>query len=176
MTQQCQVRRQPFPVAAIVDDDLVVRVGQATRVLLPRIGLSNRLNFSSTARLLVMTKLYAPLPVEDKVVEVRELLRSEPVQPQVVEDEKVRCKKVPDGAIHGVVHSALSHGLEEVVGVDETHGVSGAGGGVAQCLGQEALACAVRSYQEDVFVRHLQHFPIQPTVKPGTKRPILLMQ
>ena len=51
------MRRQPFPVAGALDDNLVAGVGYAVQGAVARIGSSNRLSHSSTARLLVMTKL-----------------------------------------------------------------------------------------------------------------------
>ena len=52
----------------------------------------------------------------------------------------------------GVVHPGLGHGPEEVVGVEEADGMSGADGGVAQGLGQEGLADAGGTHQQDVLV------------------------
>ena len=49
-------------------------------------------------------------------------------------------------------HPGLSHGLEEVVGVVEADAVTGADSGVAEGLGQEALADADGPHQEDVLV------------------------
>ena len=51
-----------------------------------------------------------------------------------------------------MVHPGLSHGLEEVVGVVEADAVTGADSGVAEGLGQEALADADGPHQEDVLV------------------------
>ena len=67
------------------------------------------------------------------------MLGGEPVESQVVQDERVRGQEGPEAAAHRDVHPSLGHGFEEAVGMDEAHGVSGADGGVAQGLGQEAL-------------------------------------
>ena len=62
------------------------------------------------------------------------------VETQVVQYEQVGGQEGPEGALHGIVHPGLGHGLEVVVGVDEAEGVPRPDGGVAQGLGQEALA------------------------------------
>ena len=46
----------------------------------------------------------------------------------------------------------MGHGFEKAFGMDEAHGVSGADGGVAQGLGQEALPDTRRPHQENMFV------------------------
>ena len=46
-----------FPIAGSLDDELVAGVGESVQGDLPRMGSSKRLSHSSTARLLVMTKL-----------------------------------------------------------------------------------------------------------------------
>ena len=61
------------------------------------------------------------------------------MESQVVQDEQVRGQERPEGAVHRDVHPSLGHGFEKAVGMDEAHGASGADGGVAQGLGQEAL-------------------------------------
>ena len=65
------------------------------------------------------------MAVEDELVEVRWLLGGEPAQAQIIEDEQVGVGEGPKGMFQGVVDSGLGHGFEEVVGVDETHGVAG---------------------------------------------------
>ncbi len=45
-----------------------------------------------------------------------------------------------EGAVHRVIHPHQGHGSEEVVGMEETDGVPGHDGGVAEGLSQEALA------------------------------------
>ena len=61
------------------------------------------------------------------------------MEAQVVQDEQVGGQERPEGAVHGVVHPGLGHGLGEIVGMDEPHVVTGADGSVAQGLGEEAL-------------------------------------
>ena len=92
------------------------------------------------------------MAVEDEVIQVGGLLGGEPVQAEVIQNEQIGCDEGPEGAVQGVVDPGLCHGLEEVVGVAEAYGVSGADGRVAQGLGQKGLADAGRSHQEDVFV------------------------
>ena len=74
------------------------------------------------------------------------MLSIQPVQPEVVQDEQIGCQEGSEGAVCGVVDSGLSHGFEEAVGV------SGADGGIAEHLGEEALADASGSHQQDVLV------------------------
>ena len=74
------------------------------------------------------------------------------MESEVVEDKQIGREEGPEGAVCRVVYSGLGHGSEEVVGVDETDGMSGADGSVAQGLGEEALADASPTYQEDVLV------------------------
>ena len=50
---------------------------------------------------------------------------------QVIQDEQVWGEERAEGPVHGVVHSGLGHGPEEVVGVNEAYGVSRPDGGVA---------------------------------------------
>ena len=56
-----------------------------------------------------------------------------------------------EGALQGVVHPGLTHRPEVAVGVDEAHGVSGPDRSIAQGLGQEALAHAGGSHQQDTL-------------------------
>ena len=53
------MEREFFTVAGPFDDDLVASVGQAVLGAVAQDGASKRLSHSSTARLLVMTKLEA---------------------------------------------------------------------------------------------------------------------
>ena len=92
------------------------------------------------------------MPVEDEFVEVGGLLGGQAMETQVIEDEQVGREERPEGAVCRVVHSGLGQGSEEVVGVAEAHGVSGADGGVAQGLGEEALADTGGAHQQDVLV------------------------
>ena len=45
------------------------------------------------------------------------------MEAQIIQDEEVGSQEGPEGTVYGVVPSGLSHGFEEVVGMDETHGV-----------------------------------------------------
>ena len=60
----------------------------------------------------------------------------------VIKDEQVGRPEGPADTVGGIVHSGLSHGLEEVVVVDETHSMAGADGGVVKGLVQENLVDA----------------------------------
>ena len=62
-------------------------------------------------------------------IEIGSPLGGEPMQTEVVEDEQIGRHEGPDGMVHRV--GDPSHGLEEVVGVDEAHGASGADDRVA---------------------------------------------
>ena len=110
--------RGALAIVGSFDDDLVSwRWPGRSRALLPRIGSSKRLSHSSTARLLVMTKLDAPVPVEDKFIQIGGLLGVEPVQPQVVADEQVWRQEGPEAGAHRVVDPGPGHGFEEVISV-----------------------------------------------------------
>ena len=94
-----------------------------------------------------MTILGRPDGVEGELIQVRRLLLGDLVQAKVAQDEQIGCEGGPESPIQGVVHSGLGHGLEQIVGVDEAYGVSGADGRVAQGPGEETLAHASRSPQ-----------------------------
>ena len=74
------------------------------------------------------------------------------MQAQVIQDQQVRSQEGAEGALQGVVHPGPGHDFEEVVGVAEADGVAGPDGGVAEGLGQEALAHAGGSHQQHVLV------------------------
>ncbi len=119
---------------------------------MPRMGSSKRLSRSSTARSLVMTMLDTRCRSKDEFAEVRRLLRGEVVQPQVIEGKQLGGKEGPESAVHRVVNPSLGHGFEEAVGIDEAYGVSGADGGVAAGLGQEALPDASSAHQQHMLM------------------------
>ncbi len=50
-----------------------------------------------------------------------------------------------EGEVYGVVHSGMSHGPEEVVGVEEAYGVPGHYGGVDEGLTRKLLPTPVGS-------------------------------
>ena len=50
----------------------------------------------------------------------------------VIKDEQVGRAEGPEGTVGGVAHSGLSHGLEAVVGVAQTHSMAGASGRVVK--------------------------------------------
>ena len=109
-----------------------------------------------------------PMAVEDEFVQVGGLLGGEPVESQVVEDEQIGAQEGPKGAVHGVVHLDLSHGLGEVTGVYETRGVPGADGRIAQSLGDETRQRRIRyrttSNPQPLVnaAEHLQPLPGEP--------------
>ena len=57
------------------------------------------------------------MAIENQFVEIGGLLWREPVPAEVVEDEQIGG---PEGTVQRVVDPSLGHGLEEVIGVDET--------------------------------------------------------
>ena len=103
-----------------------------------------------------------------------------PVQAEVVHDQQVRCQKGADCALQRVVHPGLGHGSEIVVGVDEAHCVPGPDGGIAQGLGQEALAHSGRSDEQHVLApgQELQGEGgvQQPSVQGDGRRPVEVLQ
>ena len=92
------------------------------------------------------------MPIEDEFVQIGGLLGSQAMEAQVIEDEQVGGQEGPEGAVCRVVHSGLGQGLEEVISMAEAHGMSGSDGGVAQGLGEEALADTGGAHQQDVLV------------------------
>ena len=60
--------------------------------------------------------------------------------------------KGAEGLVRGVVHPGLSHGPEEVVGMDEADGMAGSDGSISEGLSDEALAHADRPDEQDVLV------------------------
>ena len=144
--------RQPFPVAGTLDDNLEAGVGQAVRSAVAQDGIVEQAEPLVHGPVAGDDETGWPMTVEDEFVEVGGLLGGEPVQSEGVEDEQIGGQEGPRGAICRVVHPGLGHGLEEVVGVAEAHGVSGADGGIAQRLGEEAFADASGPHQEDMLV------------------------
>ena len=65
------------------------------------------------------------MPVDDQLVEVGGLLPRESMETEVVEDEQVWGEEGAESVVHRVVHPSLVHSAEEIVGVDEAHGVTG---------------------------------------------------
>ena len=95
------------------------------------------------------------MAVEDEFVEVGGLLSGEPMEALVIEDEQVGSEERPEGSVHRVVHSGLSHGSEEVVGMAEAHGVPGAG---------RTTVGADRGYDTRGFVRRCRKSRVTPQV------------
>ena len=60
--QQGPVWKLAFPVTGVLNDDLLAGVGSRSSALFPWMGSSNSPSHSSTARLLVITKLDTRLP------------------------------------------------------------------------------------------------------------------
>ncbi len=102
-------------------------LARRSRALLPRMESSKSPSHSSTARLLMMTKLDARC------------------RPRSSRMSRLGGQEGSEGAVCRVVHPGQCHGLEEVVGVAEADGMSGADGRVAQGLSEEALADTARS-------------------------------
>ena len=92
------------------------------------------------------------MSADDQFVQIGGLLSGEPVETQVVQDEQVRGEEGAEGALRRVVHPGLGHAPEEVIGMAETYGVTGADGGIAQGLGQEGLADTGGTHQQEVLV------------------------
>ena len=150
--QQGAVWEQSFPIAGAFDDDLVADVGQPIQGTVAEDGVVEEAQPFVHSPVAGDDEAGRPMAIVDQFVEIGRLLGGEPVQTEVVEDEQIGGQEGPETTIHRVVHSGLGHGLEEVIGVAEAHGVAGADGRVAQGLSQKALADASRSHQEDVLV------------------------
>ena len=71
--------------------------------------------------------------------------------PEVVDDEQVGREEAAEDPLGGVVDASLRHLAEVVVGRHEARRASGADGGVAEGLGQEAPADADGADEQDVL-------------------------
>ena len=138
-------------MAGAFDDDLVAGVGQAVQGAVAEDGIVKEAEPLVHGPVAGVDEAGRPVPVEDELVEVGGLLGGQAMESQVIEDEQVGREERPEGAVCRVVHSGLGHGSEEVVGVDETDGMFGADGGVAQGLGEEALADTGGAHQQDML-------------------------
>ena len=143
---------EPLSVALAFDDDLIAGVGEPVEGAVAEDGIVEEAEPLLDGAVGGDDEAGDPMPIEDEVVEVGGLLCSEPMQPEVVQDEQIGREEGPEGAVDRVVHSGLCHGLAEVVGVDEADDASGADGGVAECLSEEALADAGGADEQDMFV------------------------
>ncbi len=150
--------RQAFPVALALDDDLLAGVGQAVWGAAPQDRVVVEAEPFLRGPVAGDDEAGGPVIVDDQLVEVGGLLGGEAVETQVLQYEQVGSEEGAEGLVGGVVGPGLFHGLEEVAGADEADGVPGSDGGVAQGLGQEALADAGGTRQQDVFAP-VQGFP-----------------
>ena len=135
-----------------LDDDLVAGVGETVKGAVGQDGVIEESEPLVDSPVGSDDEAGPAMPGDDQLVEVDGLLLGHPVEAEVVEDEQVRGEEGAEGLVRGVVHPGLSHGPEEVVGAFEADGVSGPDGGIAESLGDEALAHAHRSDEQDVLV------------------------
>ena len=84
------MRRQPFPVAAAFNDDLIAGVGQAIEGAVAQYGILEQSQPLLDSTVAGDDEAGRAVPVEDELVQVGRLLGSEPVQAQVVQDQQVR--------------------------------------------------------------------------------------
>ena len=110
--QQRAMRRLAFTVAGALDDDLVAGVGQPVQRAVAQNGVVKEAQPPVHGPVAGDDEAGRPVPVEDEFVEVGGLLRSEPVQAQVVQNEQVGGQEGQEGPAQGVVHPSLGHGLE----------------------------------------------------------------
>ena len=160
------MRGEPLPVALAFDDDLVAGVGEPVEGAVAEDGIVEEAEPFLHGPVGGDDEAGDAVPADDQLVEVGGLLGGEPVEAEVVEDEQVWGEERAECAFHGVVDPGLSHGLEEVVGMDEADGVSGADGGVTQGLCEEALANAGGADEQDMFVL-VQELQREDGVQPG---------
>jgi hypothetical protein len=90
--------------------------------------------------------------LDDEGVEVFRLLLVEPVETEVVHDQQVWREIATESGLEAVVGTGLAEFAEEMVGPPEKDGVAGAGGGGAECLGEEGLADPDRTDEEDMLL------------------------
>ena len=94
-----------------------------------------------------------PVPLDEDIVEVARLLGGELAQAEVVEDEQVGGQPGPEFSLEGVIGAGLVEGLEQLRHGDEADPVAGAAGAVAEGTGEEGLADADGTAEDDVFLR-----------------------
>ena len=178
--QQCEMGRQAFPVALALNGYLIAGVGQPIKGTVAQDGVVEEAQPFVHGPVAGDHEAGSPVPVEDQVVEVGGLLGGEPVQAQVVDDEQVRRQEGTEAALQGVVDPGLIHDPEVIVGVAEAHGVAGTDRGIAQGLGQEALADPGGSDEQDVLAPS-QEFQgeggvQQSAVQSNRRRPVEVLQ
>ena len=107
-------------------------------------------------------------------------MRAQPVEPEVVEDQQVGGEEGAERLLGGVVDAGLRQLAEVLVGGHEADAVPGADGGVAERLGEEALADADGADEQDVLaaVKELQRAGgvEQPAVEPDLCRPVEVLE
>ena len=82
--------RLSFPIAGAFDDDLVAGVGQAAEGAIAEDGVVEEAQPSVHGPVAGDDEAGRPMAIEDQLVEIGGLLGSEPMQPEVVEDEQGR--------------------------------------------------------------------------------------
>ena len=110
------MRREFFPVAGPLDDDLVAGVDQPVRGALAQDWAIKEAELLLHGPIAGGGEAGDPATADDQLVEVGRLLGGEAVETQIVEDEQVRGEEGAKSAVHRVVHPGLVHAPEEVKG------------------------------------------------------------
>ena len=82
----------------------------------------------------------APVPFDDDLVEVARLLSREAPEPEVIDDEQVRCEQTPQDLFGRVIGARLVECPEHLVGADKEHRMSCPTSRMAECGGEQRLA------------------------------------
>lgn len=91
------------------------------------------------------------MPLDDQLVDVARLLGIEAPQTEVVDDEQVRCQQPTHDPLGGEVGAALVKLAQHDVGSHEHHVVTDPACGVSERAGEERLADAHGSHEDDVL-------------------------
>src|SRR5207302_10239772 len=84
------------------------------------------------------------VPLNHELVQGLAVLSSQPLETEVVEDQKLGSNEQAEDLIERVVSTRLEQFFEEGVGAGDDDAVAGAHGGRAQALGEHGLADAHR--------------------------------
>lgn len=80
------------------------------------------------------------MSLEDHLVEIRRLLGGEATQPEVIDDEQIRCQKPPQDLLGRAIGTRLMQPLEHAVGAEEEHVMTRTARGMAEGAGKERFA------------------------------------
>lgn len=92
-----------------------------------------------------------PVSLDDDFIEIAGLVRVEPPEPEVIDDQQIWREQTTHGLLPRVVSQGLVEFLEHLVGAEEENLVAGTTSRMAQATGQQRLAHAHGAHKEDVL-------------------------